>query len=165
MKILRLTIVVIALSFISISIANAQITSCPCDTIALSNGLTGNEILELVCPGGELGPDSGFRSEIVEDEEIFVTSVFLKSPPSTSYNTLISNEGQALCEINSDGGDPNSEDITVAQAELCNIRLIQACNISDPRPIPTLSQWGLIAMAGILGLVGFIAIRKRYAAA
>ncbi len=30
-----------------------------------------------------------------------------------------------------------------------------------PRPIPTLSQWGLIAMAGILGIVGFIVIRKR----
>lgn len=27
--------------------------------------------------------------------------------------------------------------------------------------VPTLSQWGLIAMAGILGLVGFIVIRKR----
>ncbi len=33
------------------------------------------------------------------------------------------------------------------------------------RPIPTLSEWGLIAMAGILGLVGFIAIRKRYTTA
>lgn len=34
-----------------------------------------------------------------------------------------------------------------------------------PRPIPTLSQWGLIAMAGIIGLAGFIAIWKKYAAA
>jgi hypothetical protein len=33
----------------------------------------------------------------------------------------------------------------------------------QPRPIPTLSEWGLIAMAAILGLVGFIAIRKKYA--
>jgi len=29
------------------------------------------------------------------------------------------------------------------------------------RPIPTLSQWGLIAMAGILGLVGFMVMRRR----
>jgi hypothetical protein len=28
-------------------------------------------------------------------------------------------------------------------------------------PIPTLSEWGLIAMAGILGLVGFMVIRRR----
>ena len=31
--------------------------------------------------------------------------------------------------------------------------------------IPTLSQWGLIAMAGILGIVGFIVIRRRKVAA
>ena len=29
------------------------------------------------------------------------------------------------------------------------------------RPIPTLSQWGLIAMAGILGIVGFIMVMRR----
>ncbi len=27
--------------------------------------------------------------------------------------------------------------------------------------VPTLSEWGLIAMAGILGLVGFMVIRRR----
>jgi len=27
--------------------------------------------------------------------------------------------------------------------------------------VPTLSQWGLIAMAGILGIVGFMVIRRR----
>ena|SRR3990167_6858191 len=30
-----------------------------------------------------------------------------------------------------------------------------------PRNIPTLSQWGLIAMAGILGFVGFMVIRRK----
>jgi len=29
------------------------------------------------------------------------------------------------------------------------------------RGIPTLSEWGLIAMAGILGIVGFLVIRRR----
>jgi len=28
-------------------------------------------------------------------------------------------------------------------------------------PIPTLSEWGLLAMAGVLGIVGFIVIRRR----
>jgi cysteine-rich repeat protein len=32
-------------------------------------------------------------------------------------------------------------------------------------PIPTLSQWGLIAMAGVLGIVGLFAIWKRKVAA
>ncbi len=34
---------------------------------------------------------------------------------------------------------------------------------SDVMPIrvPTLSEWGLIAMAGILGIVGFMVMRRR----
>jgi len=32
------------------------------------------------------------------------------------------------------------------------------------RAVPTLSEWGLIAMAGILGLVGFMVLRRRKAA-
>jgi hypothetical protein len=30
-----------------------------------------------------------------------------------------------------------------------------------PSAVPTLSQWGLIAMAGILGIVGFIMVIRR----
>jgi len=30
-------------------------------------------------------------------------------------------------------------------------------------PIPTLSQWGLIAMAAILGFIGFMVMRRRKA--
>ncbi len=30
-----------------------------------------------------------------------------------------------------------------------------------PEPIPTLSEWGLIAMAAILGIVGFMVLRRR----
>jgi len=32
-----------------------------------------------------------------------------------------------------------------------------------PPTIPTLNEWGLLAMAGILGLVGFMVIRRRKA--
>jgi len=34
-------------------------------------------------------------------------------------------------------------------------------NVKRPTNIPTLSEWGLIALAGILGIVGFIVIRRR----
>ena len=40
--------------------------------------------------------------------------------------------------------------------------------ITPPRPpamIPTLSEWGLIAMAVVLGIVGFMVIRRRKATA
>lgn len=31
----------------------------------------------------------------------------------------------------------------------------------EPRPIPTLSEWGLIAMACVLGFIGLLAVRKK----
>jgi hypothetical protein len=37
--------------------------------------------------------------------------------------------------------------------------------LPSPNPIPTLSQWGLIAMAAILGIVGFMVIRRKKATA
>jgi len=43
-------------------------------------------------------------------------------------------------------------------------RSICPCEIL-PVITPTLSEWGLIALAGILGIVGFIVIRRRKAAA
>jgi hypothetical protein len=39
-------------------------------------------------------------------------------------------------------------------------RSICPCEIL-PKNIPTLSQWGVIAMAGILGIVGFIMVIRR----
>jgi hypothetical protein len=34
-------------------------------------------------------------------------------------------------------------------------------NTLIPSQVPTLSEWGLIAMVGLLGIIGFIVIRKR----
>ncbi|MGB2692944.1 MAG: IPTL-CTERM sorting domain-containing protein, partial [Thermodesulfobacteriota bacterium] len=34
-----------------------------------------------------------------------------------------------------------------------------------PEPVPTLGQWGLIMLVGLLGTIGFIAIRKNRALA
>ena len=33
-----------------------------------------------------------------------------------------------------------------------------------PRNVPTLSEWGLIAMAGLIGIIGLYAIRRKKAA-
>ncbi len=34
-------------------------------------------------------------------------------------------------------------------------------NVKLPINVPTLSEWGLIAMAGVLGIVGFVVIRRK----
>ena len=36
---------------------------------------------------------------------------------------------------------------------------------TETQNVPTLSQWGLIATAGLLGFVGFVVVRRRKAAA
>ena len=49
-----------------------------------------------------------------------------------------------------------------------NVLQIYVATCLDPataRNIPTLSEWGLIAMAGVLGVVGLMAIRRRKATA
>ena len=43
--------------------------------------------------------------------------------------------------------------------ELMN-RALEQCQ-PEPRMVPTLSEWGLISMAGILGIVGFMVMRRR----
>ena len=51
------------------------------------------------------------------------------------------------------------------------VRFGEECNIDtgrcqfEPRDVPTLSEWGLIAMAGVLGLVGFMVMRRKRATA
>lgn len=76
---------------------------------------------------------------------------------------LICCQMEGSCFDNSGGLPPMRcliEDIR--EGEFCNEDL-GLCSglISDPNPIPTLSEWGLIAMAGILGIVGFIIVRRK----
>jgi len=51
------------------------------------------------------------------------------------------------------------------EGESCNQNTGLCIDPAVNSPIPTLSEWGLIAMAGILGIVGFMVIRRRKATA
>jgi|GEM_PF-3971583 len=51
-------LILLALLFVS-DYAFSQ--TCPCDTLELSDGSTGNDIIEMLCPGGELGEDTLFE--------------------------------------------------------------------------------------------------------
>lgn len=59
---------------------------------------------------------------------------------------------------------PDDEDAILAWYEVVN-RAFDQCSgtvVTLARPIPTLSEWGLISMTGILGIVGlFAALRRR----
>ncbi len=102
------------------------------------------------------------------DEEVYVfdissgtfTRVTNESGPGNteSEDASINGDGTRIAfesQANINGGNPDArEQIFLA-----------VCRDTGPLPIPTLSEWGLIVMAGLLGLVGFIAIRKKYATA
>lgn len=148
-------ITLVAVLFIS-DYASAQVPSCPCDTLELSNGTTGNDIVELLCPGGVPGQDTQF----------FVDQggASLSSP-----NELYSLDGVpidgAACGIAQVGGGANGSQLTPQEFEDCRESLILRCGRSTTS-IPTISEWGMIAMAGVLGVIGLIvASRRRKAAA
>lgn len=145
----------LAVLFLS-SYAHAQ---CPCDTLELSNGLSGNEIVEILCPGGTLGDDTGVATDLG------LINVFLENPPRTTYLTRVSNVGDTYCEINTDGVPPETLEITGDQFLTCSVSLIERCGLQNVRNIPTLSEWGLIAMTGVLVIAGAVALRRRKAAA
>jgi len=65
------------------------------------------------------------------------------------------------CNDNNGGTTPIkciSEDAIVFDA-FCN-EATGRCEL-EPRDVPTISEWGLIAMAGILGLIGLMVIRRK----
>jgi len=63
------------------------------------------------------------------------------------------------------GLDPAGDSITINglfyQWEDCEELVNELVGVRNARPIPTLSEWGLIAMAGVLGIVGFMVMRRR----
>jgi len=62
---------------------------------------------------------------------------------------------------------PDDENAILAWYEVVNRAFDQCGSVEPPAPntIPTLSEWGLIAMAGILGIFGLIAVARRRKAA
>ncbi len=147
------------LSLAVLSLSGYAHAQCPCDSLELSNGLTGNEIVEIVCPGGALGAES----EVFSDLETIV--VALSDFPHTDYVVDTNNVGDRLCEINSDGVLPETLQITDEQFLLCSASLIERCGLRTTENIPTLSEWGLIAMTGLLAMIGAVALRRKKSAA
>ena len=61
--------------------------------------------------------------------------------------------------------DPNSLTIVCKNESGVETVTCTFFNVRIERNIPTLSEWGLIALAGILGIVGFMVMRRRKVAA
>ncbi len=66
------------------------------------------------------------------------------------------------------GADPAGDSVVINDItyewQFCELLVADLNGVRVARPIPTLSEWGLIAMAGVLGIVGLMAVRRRVAA-
>ena len=90
----------------------------------------------------------------------FDTLVFAMDVPEEAVNFFSS---QILSQ-NPQNGSVVINGITY-EWENCELLVPQLNGVREVKPIPTLSQWGLIAMAGVLGMIGLLAIRRRKVAA
>lgn len=100
---------------------------------------------------GSTGVPSG-RAGLAYDESNRI--LYLNSGETHELYTLDVNTGAATLI-----GSNNVDD------EIDGLAWKENCSGFVERPIPTLSEWGLIALAGILGFAGYMTIRKRAAAA
>ncbi len=73
----------------------------------------------------------------------------VKAEPSLFCQNIFSEEG--VTECNAEG--------EFFEGEVCSINETFCTNPASN--VPTLSEWGLIAMAGVLGIVGFMVMRRR----
>lgn len=132
---------------------------CACNTLQLPNdGPTGSELLSEICPDGKLAPDG----RLIADE----TKILVRlNDPRREYRVERGAENNDLrfCSI-AQGVDSTGElGLTEEQFQACVDTIEESCLFT--RPIPTISEWGLIAMAGVLGLVGIAVIRRKRLAA
>ncbi|HSC34738.1 MAG TPA: IPTL-CTERM sorting domain-containing protein [Thermodesulfobacteriota bacterium] len=146
------------------SYAFAQIPSCPCDDAELENGNTGDIIVDILCPGGSLAPGN---QSIVDSNQVLIIRPGGESL-ELGYVAFTSEDGiDKRCLIFEDTVGSVQVNLTDEEYIDCRQRLIQGCNLDQSTTnIPTLSEWGMIAMAGVLGMIGlYVASRRRKAAA
>ena len=125
---------------LSLSAPDCNTKPCPFDVMILLenpffyNPEDGNLLFDIRIPVCvRLNPDVG---------------VFFDS--TSSFPTIISRA------FSSNVGSDTADDV-LPSGLVTQFRIIEP----PPAQVPTLSEWGLIAMAGILGIVGFIVIRRK----
>jgi len=138
-------------------------------------------VIEIIAPPA--ARDTTFNFEIITDSgtetvEFFESNLIEIEAPETIMITELVETGWTLESIECEQGEDNcgeggefipclnitiNEDINSITAECLDTDTASCTftNVPSPPHIPTLSEWGLIATAGLLVIIGFLAIRKR----
>jgi hypothetical protein len=134
---------------------------CPCDNEPLTNGLTGDDIVALLCPGGKIAEGNIWT----RNPGVVAISGEIGNGTGVAYQVFTEIPSPS-CEITDFVNKPVFVSLTDQEVEDCRLRLIRGCSLVFPTNIPTLSEWGMIAMAGVLGIIGlYVAARRRKATA
>ncbi len=126
-----------------------EIPGEPCRQITCGDGMASPEE---ECDDGNTSPGDGC-SDMCLVENGWVCEI-----PGEPCRQITCGDGMVSPEEECDDGN-------LENGDGCS----SACLVEELPPtvtaVPTLSEWGLIAMAGILGIVGFMVIRRRKVAA
>jgi exosortase sorting signal-containing protein len=135
--------------------AFAQVTSCPCDTEELPNGNSGDEIIGILCPGGSLAEGN---LSVVDPNQV---EIIRPGGEKLGLGYAVFDDGDDLvCSIFEETVGEEGFKLSDEEYEFCRTSLIARCGLLN-RNIPTLSEWGMIAMAGVLGMIGLYAASRR----
>ena len=152
--------------------SDTVLASCPGERLMLSCRPTGSSTLTLLAQGD--------RSDVTFDTGVNTDVLHVANGVGWYFNDTYSwgfvREGDSVlktqCDTDSSGA--NNERLCWHLVPSGGYRCGVAEDLNDsvaferivympstPSSIPTLSQWGLIAMAGILGIVGFMVMKRR----
>ena len=99
---------------------------------------------------------------------ILTFGLFMTALPDESISGLPTQiaccQGDGTCTDSSEGPFMCISDFVVEDA-FCNQSTGLCTSVARFNTIPTMSEWGLIAMAGILAVAGLIVIRRKKASA
>jgi len=102
----------------------------------------------------------------------FLTCGFIFFATTEQSKAGFAQIGDECCQLEGscfDFGDDPDPDVPTPACQVDNIIDNATCNeqtglctqVSAINPVPTLSEWGLNAMAAVLGVAGYILVRRR----
>ena len=153
--------------------ADTVLRICPGERLMLSCSPTGSSTLALLAQGdrSDVIFDTGNSASSLHvangvgwyfnDTDVFSWGFVREGDNVQKENCDTDTSGandERLCWHLSDDGGYRCGAITGLNESDSFERIVYT---SAPPPIPTLSQWGVIAMAGILGIAGYIVMRRR----
>jgi hypothetical protein len=159
--------------------ADAVLASCPGDLLILSCLPTGSDTLTLLAAGARsdvtfdtgsnftqlhIANGSGWYFNDTGDGDLGESWGFVRAGDSVDKDNCDTDDSGAnderLCWHLGDGGFRCGVTEDLNQSSSFE-RIVYSANGRLLSNIPTLSEWGLIAMAGVLGIIALIAVRRR----